>query len=94
MTDKLVTNKEAVAAAKFFATLFGDEQLQRDIEDGRSFKWCPLTDITVQELAVCMYLVPLVVTGQHWQTQLRVYDALPDYAKRHFKVCSINRESE
>lgn len=77
----------------FFATLLGDEQLKKDLEDGRTFKWCPLEGITVEELAVCMYLIPLVVTGQHWQTQIKVYDALPDYAKKHFKVGSIHEES-
>jgi hypothetical protein len=86
MKDEASQKDATVAGVKFFASLFGDEQFQKDLEDGRTFKWCPLTDITVTELAVCMYLVPLVVTGEHWQHQLKVYDALPDYAKRHFEV--------
>lgn len=92
MTHKTPEQKDTIAAVKFFAKILGDEQLQKDIEDGRTFKWAPLKDITTEELAVCMYLVPLVVTGQQWQNQLRIYDFLPDYAKRHFVVVKTNDE--
>jgi hypothetical protein len=94
MTHKTPEQKDAIAAAKFFAKMFGDEQLQKDLEDGRTFKWRPKKGITTEELAACMYLVPLVVTYQHWQTQIKIYDALPDCAKKHFEVCSIHEESE
>lgn len=94
MEEKQISTKEAVSAVNFFATIFGDEQLKKDLEDGRTFKWRPKKGITTEELAACMYLVPLVVTGQHWQTQIKIYDALPDCAKEHFEVCSIHEESE
>lgn len=92
MTHKTPEQKDTIAAVKFFAKILGDEQLQKDIEDGRTFKWAPLEDITSKELAVCMHLVPLVVTGQQWQNHLRIYDILPDYAKRHFVVVKTNDE--
>lgn len=81
--------ENTLEAAKFVAQLFGDEETSKALEDGRYFRWNPQPDISTSELASCLFLVPLVITGQHMELQQRVYDALPSASKRHFIVKKI-----
>ena len=69
-----------------FSTLFGDTLISKALDDGRTFTWKPKSGITTEELALCMYLVPFVVTGTEWQHHAEIYDKLPPNAQRHFEV--------
>lgn len=69
-----------------FGDLLAETPLGKAWKDGRSFKWYPQKDITTYELALCMYLVPLLYPGEKWERHAEVYDLLPPEAQRHFLV--------
>lgn len=72
--------------AKFMAEVLGIKEFSELLEDPRMFKWAPKHDITTLELAVCMYLVPLIQTGSRLDLQRKYYDSMDESVKRHFKV--------
>jgi hypothetical protein len=74
-------------AAEFFSDFFGDSSLQDALQDGREFTYSPKEDITVQELALCVYLLMEKVSSKgSWRSEQVIYDALPAEAQRHFTV--------
>ena len=86
MTDSTPSRNEQLEVAKFIATFLGSTSMLDALEDGRTFRWMPQSDITTYELALCQFLAPLVVLGQNWDAHRKIYDALPVEAQRHFRV--------
>jgi hypothetical protein len=82
--------QELKEAAKFMADVFGIKEFAEALEDGRYFLWKPEPDITTFELAVCMYLVPLIQTGTYSVAQRAYYDKMPPNVQRHFVVESYD----
>jgi hypothetical protein len=78
--------KQQSEASRFMAEMLGNTELIQALDDGRHFRWRPRTDITTYELAVCQFLIPMVINGEHWEMQHKVYDKLPIQAQRHFHV--------
>lgn len=87
-----MTNKEQLEEIRSMAQMLGNSELLTALEDGRCFKWLPREDITPYELALCMFLVPLLITQAEFTLHARVYDSLPKEAQRHFGVTSIESE--
>lgn len=74
-------------AANFFADFLGDTSLREALEDGRKFRYEPKPDITTYELALCVYLLTAQISSNgSLRDQQKIYDLLPEFAQRHFKV--------
>jgi hypothetical protein len=74
------------ATANFFAHFFGDTSLQEALDDGRSFKYRPESDITTYELSLCLYLLMVKIGEGTLRDEQKIYDQLPPGAQRHFVV--------
>lgn len=69
----------------FLSSLFNSAMLEA-IEDGRQFRYNPKSDINTVELAVCLPLAILTITGQKFEVHAKIYDAMTPECQRHFKV--------
>ena len=77
------TTKEGL---RFLAQLLGSPELLAAIDDGRQFKWAPKKGITAEEIAVCLPLAVLTLTGKKFEVWARIYDVMPSNYQRHFTV--------
>ena len=81
------TSSESV---KFLAQLFGNQELVDAIDDGRQFRWAAKNGITTEELAICLPLAVMTITGQNFQVWARIYDLMPSNCQRHFTVINAS----
>ena len=86
MTDAN-TSSESV---KFLAQLLGNHELVAAIDDGRQFRWAAKKGITTEELAICLPLAVMTLTGQNFQAWARIYDLMPSNCQRHFTVINAS----
>lgn len=94
MNNENNANTEYRDGARFFATLFGDQDLVDAIDDGRGFQYAPKIGITTEELAICLPLAILTMTERGFKNWAKIYDKMPPNAQRHFNVTSIREQEE
>lgn len=64
------------------------------LKDGRRFRWTPKQGITTEELAVCLPLVVLSLTGNQMELWGRIYDKMPSNCQQHFEVVGDTLQEE
>jgi hypothetical protein len=89
MSSPLLSTSDELKVVKFLANALGDSSILEAIEDGRQFRWYPLQDISIHELAMSQYLLGLIFNGKDLRLQQRTFDALPAGVQRHFLVTAI-----